>query len=399
MPRNVYVTGRGAVSPAGASFAQSWQALQRGKPCFTLDDDLGYLGRLAPDAEEAVAGLRLDRRLKVHDRAVLLGVLAARQAWSEARGAREIGRLGERPPGRAAVVMGSSRGATGTIERELESFAASARVSLQASPTTTAGAFASTISQDLGLDGLSLALSSACTTGLNALGVAFSLVSGGFADHALAGGAEASLTKFTLAQLDAVGVRTAKRGSALYPCRPMHPQRSGLLAAEGAACLALSARPESLGGGPLAQVLGFGAATEGATLTGISSDGQVLVNAIEQALEQAGLDPGGVDLVVGHGAGTMKGDAAELTAYRRVFGAAMPALTFHKWLVGHMIGASAAFSAALAVRVLETGEVPPLPYADADELGFLAVPVQRVETVLVTALGFGGNASALVLGR
>ncbi len=399
MGRNVYVTGRGTQSPAGASFERSWRALERGKPCFTLDDDYGYLGRLGPDGEEALAALRLDRRLKAQDRGVLMGVLAAREAWSEARGARSAGRLAERPPGRTAVIMGSSRGATGTIEREFERFSAKGTVALSASPASTAGAFASAVAQDLGLDGLSLAVSSACATGLNALGVAYALVTSGIADHAIAGGAEASLTPFTLAQLDTIGVRMSRNGSALFPCRPMHPLRSGLLAAEGAACLALSARPETLGGGPLARVAGFGAATEGATLTGISADGQVLVDAIEQALEQAGLDQSAIDLVVGHGAGTLKGDAAEITAYRRVFGVNLPALTFHKWLTGHMIGASAAFSAALAVRSLETGEVPALPYADDGELGFPTVPRRRVGNVLVTALGFGGNASALVLRR
>lgn len=399
MGRNVYVTGRGVLSPAGASFERSWFALERGKPCFTLDDDFGYLGRLAPDGEEALAVLTLDKRLKMQDRGVLMGVVAAREAWREARGDPTLGRLRERPPGRTAVIMGSSRGATGTIERELERFQARGKVGLSASPTSTAGAFASTVAQDLSLDGLSLAVSSACATGLNAIGVAYALVTSGIADHALAGGAEASLTPFTLAQLDALSVRMVRTGSALFPCRPMHPLRSGLLAAEGAACIALSARPEMLGGGPLARVAGFGAATETATLTGISADGQVLVDAVEQALEQAGLDPREVDLVVGHGAGTLKGDAAELNAYKRVFGAQMPALTFHKWLVGHMIGASAAFSAALAVRVLESGEVPGLPYADDEELGFPTKPCKRVGTVLVTALGFGGNASALVLTR
>lgn len=394
--RKVYVTGRGMASPAGSSFAANWAALERGRPCFTLDDDHGYLGRVSPDVEAALALLQGEKRLKAQDRGVLLGVLAAREAWREARG---IANPRERPPGRTAVVMGSSRGATGTTEREFERFTATAKVSIAASPTSTAGAFASVIAQDLGLDGLALSVSSACATGLNALGVAWSLVATGVADHAVAGGAEASLTPFTLAQFDAIGVRMVRRGSALFPCRPLHPLRAGLLAAEGSACLVVSARPETLGGGPKACILGYGAASESSTMTGISSDGHVLVDAVEQALEQAGLDRGAIDLVVGHGAGTVKGDAAEINAYRRVFGVEMPAITFHKWLTGHMIGASAAYSAALAVRSLETGEVPPLPYCEDGELGFPFAPKKRVTTVLVTALGFGGNASAMVLGR
>lgn len=390
--REVHVIGRGVLSPAGRFLAENWAALARGVPAFTLDDEVGWLGRLGPAGEDALTALGAEKRLRHADRAVLMGVAVAREAWSEAKkpGAGRV-------PGKTAVIMGSSRGATATIEREFARFEKAAKVALTTSPTTTAGAFASTIAQDLALDGMALSVSSACSTGLNAIGVAYSLVASGLADHALAGGAEASLTPFTLAQLDKLGVRMVRRGSALYPCRPMHAGRSGLLAAEGAACLALTARPDVLSGKSLGRITGFGSATEGASLTGVSPDGQVLVDAIEQALEQAGLEPADVDLVCGHGSSTVKGDAAEMNAYRRVFGAQLPAMSFHKWLVGHMIGASAAYSAALASMALTTGIVHALPYGDEAELGFPQAPRGALRTVLVTAFGFGGNAAAMVL--
>jgi 3-oxoacyl-(acyl-carrier-protein) synthase len=404
--RPVYVVGRGAVTPAGLRLAAAWEALRQGMPRIAHEDPSLILeglptgrepllpcGRLGADAEAELARLGDEKRWRTSDRAVLLGVLAAREARAEAWPA-EAGAAAQR----LAVVMGSSRGATATLEREHGRFLDKGKVAPSTSPQSTAGAFAAAVAQDLGGCGLSLSVSSACATGLNAIGTAFALLSAGVADRALAGGAEASLTPFTLAQLKAAQV-AAKAPSRLYPCRPLHPSRSGMIPAEGAACLALTTEGRDAGAAPLARVLGFGSATEAATATGISEGGDALVEALRQALAHAGCSPRDVALIVGHGASTLKGDAAELEAYRRVFGGELPPLTFHKWLTGHMIGASAAFSAALATEHLRTGEVPELPYWD-DEMPIPGTAARvRGDVVVVAGLGFGGNASALVLGR
>jgi 3-oxoacyl-(acyl-carrier-protein) synthase len=385
---DIYVAGRGCLTPAGFDFAGNWRALARGIPALKPDAVFGVAGRLAEDAERRVeeAAFRA-KPLRHADRAVRFGAFAAREAWAEARLDRRL---------TTATVIGSSRGATQSLEGEHERFLERGRTSAHASPSTTAGSFASVVAQDLGLDGPNVAVSSACATGLVAIGTAFALLKAGLADQAIAGGSEASLTPFTKAQLEATGV-LAKAPSILFPSRPMHPERSGMIAAEGAACLALAtgAALERAGGVALARIAGFGAATEPASATGISDSGSVLVAAVRRAVTAAALDPMDIDLVVGHGAGTLKGDAAEQRAYETLFGEGrLPPMTFHKWLTGHMIGASAACSAAFATQHLLTGEVPALPYFDeADDLAVEA------RYVLVTALGFGGVAAALVLAR
>lgn len=390
---NVYVIGRGALSPAGPQLEDNWQALLSGKPRIAYDDVLGACGRVDAKAEAELARLGDEKRWRNTDRAVLLGLLAARGAWTEGRE-----RLGSATldPRRVSVVMGSSRGATHTIEREHDRFLERGKVSAGASPQSTGGTFASAVSQDLGLGGLSLFVSSACATGLNAVGTGCALILAGQARHVIAGGAEASLTPFTLAQLRAASV-VARAPSLLYPCRPLHPLRSGMIVAEGSACVLLSSEP---GPEAIARIAGFGAATETATATGISAGGDVLVEAVRRALEQAGIGPGEVDLVVGHGAGTIKGDAAELAAYRSIFEGRLPPVTFHKWLTGHMIGASGAFSLVLATMHMASGLVPALPYGQSD-LPLPPPPAAetRLKHVLVVGLGFGGNASALILAR
>lgn len=388
----IFLTGRGLVSPAGLTTHDLWDAISRGVPRLVQEPLLGPCGKLPLAAETVIDRVRDQKKaLRTADRAVLLGVLAARDAYAEALQAELA-----LDPDTTAVVCGSSRGATATLEREHDAFLERGKVSATTSPHSTQGAFAAAVAQDLGLGGLAVSVSSACTTGLNALGVGAALLEAGQCTAVIAGGAEASLTPFTIAQLRAAGV-LAKAPSALFPCRPLHPERTGLIPGEGAACVVLTQDPR----GALARFGGFGSSSEPSTPTGVSPDGLALGRAMRRALNAAELDPADIDLVVGHGASTRQGDAAELNAYRDLFGMKLPPITFHKWATGHMIGASGAVSAVLATLHLATGDVPALPYWEQDVPvgGKTALHLTRARHVMVCAMGFGGNASAVIISR
>lgn len=384
---DIYIVGRGCLTAAGSDFSSNWQALVQGIPCLKPDPIFGVAGRLSTTAERMVdAVASRGKFLGFADRAAHLGMLAARESWMESR-------LDSRCV--SAIVIGSSRGTTHTLEREYERFLERGNTSAYASPASTAGSLASVLAQDLDLDGPILSVSSTCATGLVAIGTAFGLLKAGLAEQALAGACEAPLTAFTQAQLHAARVLDPSP-SLLFPSRPMHPDRNGMVAGEGAACLALATgkRLHVSGALPLARIAGYGAATETASPTGISASGNVLVKAIQRAIDFAEIDPFDIDLIVGHGSGTRQGDDAEMQAYKIMFGTnRTPPLTFHKWLTGHMLGASAAFSAAIATVHLTSGQVPPLPYWDETD------EIRDPKTVLVTALGFGGVAAALILAR
>lgn len=389
MSSDVFIAGRGVLSAAGTSLAASAEALIAGAPRFAILETWGPVARLDESSERSLAALLTQKPWRGADRAVGLGVLAARQAWNDARKACD--------PAETAVVMASSRGATRLLEEAHERFLEHRKVSAMTSPATTAGAFAAAIARDLHCGALSLSVSSACSGGLNAIGLASTLVASHQVASSLAGGAESSLTPFTLAQLRAAAV-LAKSPSILYPCRPMQAARCGLVPGEGAAAVVLSARAPA--GGAFARVLGFGSATEQASATGVSADGLAVQIAARRALAAAGMGPGDVSFVVGHGASTQKGDAAEWAAYERLFEGRVPPLAFHKWLTGHLLGASGAFSVALAVEHLRTGLLPDTPYWNEGALAPRPPSrLTRAETALVIAMGFGGSASALILGR
>jgi glycerophosphoryl diester phosphodiesterase len=143
-------------------------------------------------------------------------------------------------------------------------------------------------------------VSATCASGLVAIGTAYALLKANLAEQAIAGASDSALTPFTMAQLKAAKV-LAKAPSLLFPLRPMHPERSGMVASEGAACIALQTAQAMRQGGsvPLARVLGYGAASEATTATGITDRGDALVMAMRRALQVAKLEPGDIDLLVG----------------------------------------------------------------------------------------------------
>jgi 3-oxoacyl-[acyl-carrier-protein] synthase II len=381
---SIFITGCGMATVAGKDLEATWSMLQYPPDKLNIDYYGEYpVGKVHIEVEKNITILQSEKRLRELDRATLLGVLTARMAYKMA-GSPHCENVG--------VVMGSSRGATSSLEREHSKFIKNQQVSTKSSPITTSSTFATSISQDLGLNGPSLFISTACSTGLQAIGLAVSLIKSNQCDKVLAGATESCLTGFTMAQLGAVGVLT-KRIIPPYLCLPMHKERSGMVLSEGSAVIFIERSPVNTT--PMAAITGYGTFTERATMTGISNDGSGLASAIERALIDANLQVEDIDLIVGHGAGTIKGDNAELAAYHKIFGPTLPMLTFHKWLTGHMLAASSACSIGLSLKHLQTGKVPMPEYLEA-------IPTRRneeIRNVLITAMGFGGGSSALILSK
>ena len=123
----------------------------------------------------------------------------------------------------------------------------------------------------------------------------------------------------------------------------------------------------------------------------MSADGECLKRSMEMALD--GISPETVDVVVMHAPGTLKGDTAEMEAVYRVFGKDTPALTTNKWKLGHTLGTSGLLSVELGLFMLRHQHYIEVPYLDK-------VPgPEKLERVLVNAVGFGGNAVSICLAR
>ena len=187
--------------------------------------------------------------------------------------------------------------------------------------------------------------------------------------------------------------------------RPFDARHDGSLFGEGAGALMLETEDSAARrNAPVhGEILGGGYACEAEGLVAIRDDGDGVVRAIREALDDAQLRPADVGMIVAHGNGTRQSDVSEAAAIRGVFGAAMPPVTAFKWAFGHLIAAAGIIDAVLALAALRRREVPGianLSRLDA-ECGGLAVSTDAQAPTSAVALilcrGFAGTNAALVV--
>ena len=189
--------------------------------------------------------------------------------------------------------------------------------------------------------------------------------------------------------------------------RPFDAGRSGSVFGEGAGALALETEETATRRGAvvLGEVLGGGYAAEGEGLLAIRDDGDGLGRAIAQALDEAGLAPADIGLIVAHGNGTPLSDASEATALRAIFGsgAAAPPVTAFKWAIGHLIAAAGITETVLALEVLRARVAPGIATLASldpacDGLRVSSAPqTLRGDTALILCRGFAGTNAALIV--
>ncbi|MDX1314821.1 MAG: beta-ketoacyl synthase N-terminal-like domain-containing protein, partial [Eudoraea sp.] len=313
------------------------------------------------------------------DRSVLFALLVSRMAIEKS------GWVGNDAFG---VNFGSSRGATGLFEKHYEDFLQRNSTAPRTSPNTTLGNISSWVAHDLQTQGPEISHSITCSTALHALLNGIAWIQSGMTDKFLVGGSEAALTPFTLAQMRALKIYSEEEND--YPCRALDLQKTtnSMILGEGAGAVCLEVKPATE---PLGYISGVGYATEPLEHSvSLSTDARCFQRSMNMALN--GLNPGEVDAVVMHAPGTVKGDLAEFRAIEAVFSDRMPALTTNKWKLGHTFGASGVLSLELALLMMQHQEFIPVPFVED-------VRPEKLNKVLVNAVGFGGNAVSILLER
>ena len=241
-------------------------------------------------------------------------------------------------------------------------------------------------------------ITNACASGANAVGHAWELVRSGRADRALAAGYDA-VSQMIFAGFDAL--------QALSPtvCRPFDRHRDGLALGEGAAALSLESleSARSRQAEILAELVGYGAATDRHHPTQPQPDGDAAVMTMTAACRCAGLTPADIDYLNAHGTGTTLNDQAEAIAIARWAGprAATLPVSSTKAGVGHLLGAAGAVEAAICVLALRGQWLPPMLATTAVDPA-CAFPLvtragaARLNHVMSNSFGFGGANGTLV---
>jgi 3-oxoacyl-[acyl-carrier-protein] synthase II len=240
-------------------------------------------------------------------------------------------------------------------------------------------------------------IANACASGTNAIGHAFQLVRGGVHQRVLCGGYDA-ICEMVFAGFDSLQASTTEK------IRPFDRERSGLVLGEGAALFALEEMEAATrrGAAILAEVTGYGISTDNHHLTQPHPSGIGPEMAMCRALQDAGLDAGGIDYVNAHGTATPFNDASEGAAIAKVFGSNVP-VSSTKSMMGHALGAAGAIEAAISIVAITEQLLPPnINFRERDAAWDLNIVANqsrpaRIGSVISNSFGFGGTNASIVL--
>lgn len=420
MSRRVMVTGLGAICAAGKDPEEVWEAARGGRSAIAPIqqwDSSDWPARLAGEIRDLnPRELVEDRKLhKLVRRTDLLGLYAAAKAIDGAglvafRDTLDAA-LADRFNERTAVYVGSG-GAAYQDQYEFFPLLTAAAGDLRAfgreltasvNPMWLLRSLPNNVLCHIGIrygfKGPNGCITNHSIGGMLSVAEAGAALRAGEADRAIAVGHDSPVEPEQIFYYHALGLL------AKDTIRPFDAARSGSLLGEGAAALVLETESAARARGAkvLGELLGTGSVAEGEGLLSIRDDGEGLARAIALALDEAGLGPNDVGMIVAHGNGTPLSDASEASAIRRVFGAASPPLTAFKWVFGHILAASGIIDVALALTSLRRGEVPGVTTLRQLDPSCADMPVSpigrppRSNVALVLCRGFAGTNAALLL--
>lgn len=398
-PRRVVVSGAGIVSPMGMDFSENAAGFRAGRTAFspvTLFDvsrqRVGTAGQVhLPDCSDGLSRRAASRM----DRGTRLAWLAAREALAQA------GLSG----GAMFFIVGTSAAAMPIGEdyyRAARVLPQNRRVQLHRVETYQAQRQMTDLARLLGVNGRIRIVSNACASGANAIGQAFHLVRSGRAERVLAGGYDA------LCQLVFAGFDTLQALSPSGIPRPFDAARDGLALGEGAGFVVVESAgsAKSRGARVIAEIAGYGAATDNHHLTQPHPQGDAALLTMRAACEMAGVSPEQIDYINSHGTGTPLNDIAEGNAIHRWAGDAVSQIKVSstKSAIGHLLGGAGAVESVICLMALEGQWLPAsLNVRQADPVcTFDLIREPRdadVRRALTNSFGFGGANATLVFAK
>ncbi len=261
---------------------------------------------------------------------------------------------------------------------------------------TTHNAFSvAEFTRDLfGLEGMAMAISTACSSSAKVFAAAQRQLALGTIDAAIVGGVD-SLCLTTLYGFASLGLTSTQ------PCRPFDVARDGISIGEGAA-FALLERADAPAPGTVL-LLGAGESSDAYHMSSPHPEGLGAEMAMAAALRAAGLDASDIGYINLHGTATPANDAAEGKAVARLFGERVPCSST-KGATGHALGAAGAVEAVVCALAISEGFLPGSPGTAEPDAAIAVRYVQRardaeVRHALTNSFGFGGSNCALVFGR
>ncbi len=412
--RRVVVTGIGVLAAGSLGREDFWARLSAGKSGIrriSHFDPAPFRSQIAGevDFDPAAHGLSEDEIARA-DRYVQFAMVCAREALIDS-GLE----LTDAQRSRAGVVLGSAVGGTVRLEQQYVRVSDSGTHWLvdaeAAEPFLYEALVPSSLAADVSarerLHGPAQVVSTGCTSGIDAIGHALTLIQDDEADVMVAGASESPISPVSVASFDAIKATTPSNDFPEQASRPFDLNRQGFVLAEGAAVLVLEelTAAQARGAHIYGEITGYASRSNGYHMTGLRPDGLEMSLAIDDALRQGGTPPERIGYVNAHGSGTKQNDRHETAAFKRALGehARTIPVSSIKSMIGHSLGAIGAIEVAACALALDRGLVPPtINYTTPDpecDLDYTPNEAREVDldAVLSVGSGFGGFQSAIVL--
>ena len=408
--KRVVVTGLGMLTPLGNTVDSTWVAIQNGKTGigpiehFNVSDFGTRFGGSLKNFDCANYMEPKDaRRMDVF---MQYGIAAGVQAFEDS--GLDADKYDSE---RFGVAIGSGIGGIKTIEDTslLIRDAGPRKVSPFFVPGSIINMISGNLSIRFGLKGPNIAVTTACTTGTHNIGLASNIILNNQADIMLVGGAEMAASPVGLGGFCAARALSTRNEDPESASRPWDAQRDGFVLGDGAGVMVLEdlAHAKKRGARIYAELTGFGMSGDAFHMTAPSEGGEGAALCMKNALVSAGLNPEQVDYINAHGTSTPAGDIAETDAIKKVFGqhSASLCVSSNKSMIGHLLGASGAVEAIMAVLTLTDQVIPPTinlehpdPRCDLDYVPHTARD-RSVNVVLTNSFGFGGTNGSLIFSK
>ncbi|MBY0121032.1 beta-ketoacyl-ACP synthase II [Bacillus sp. S/N-304-OC-R1] len=399
--RRVVVTGIGAVTPLGNDVETTWKNILSGVsgvgPLTRVNAD-EYPVKVAAEVKEFNVENFIDKKdARKMDRFTHYAVAASLMAVKDANLA-----INEENAHRVGVWIGSGIGGMETFENQFETFLNRGyrRVSPFFVPMMIPDMATGQVSITLGAKGFNSCTVTACATGTNSIGDAFKVIQRGDADAMVTGGAEAPITKMSVAGFCA-NTALSTNPDPKTASRPFDKNRDGFVIGEGAGIVVLEELEHALARGAkiYAEIVGYGATGDAYHITAPAPEGEGGARAMKMAIDDAGLAPEDIDYINAHGTSTDYNDKYETMAIKQVFGdqAYNLAISSTKSMTGHLLGAAGGVEAIFTVLAMKESVLPPtINYETPDpecDLDYVPNEARKkeIKAAISNSLGFGGH--------
>ena len=410
--RRVVVTGLGCISPVGNTVSDSWTNLLAGKSgiaTVTAFDASALSCHFAGEVKGFDITQYIPEKEARHmDRFIHLGLAAAIDVVADS-GLPVGDALSEEQASRIGCNIGAGIGGLPRIEEthaELMNRGVR-RVSPFFVPSSIINMISGHVSIKFGFKGPNLAVATACTTGLHAIGQAARMIEYGDCDVMVAGGAESTVSPLGMAGFASARALSTRNDDPTTASRPWDKDRDGFVLGEGAGVLVVEEyeHAKARGAKIYAEIVGFGMTGDAYHMTAPSVDGPT--RSMRMAMKNAGVNADQIDYLNAHGTSTPIGDLNETNAIKAALGehAKKTVVNSTKSMTGHLLGGAGGIESVFTVLALHHQKSPPTinifnqdPECDLDYCANTARDM-KIDVAMKNNFGFGGTNGTLVFKR